>query len=98
MPENEPVGKRPRHLRHHRQRLRQDRRTAQAAARDAAVDVHLELERVGVDERNRRERVRRADGVAAAAEDGAGFDDDVAGRGRELGPDGHARDLLHHLR
>ena len=97
MPENDAGWKRPRHLRHHRQRLRQDRRTAQAAARDAAVDVHLELQRLGVDEWNRRKRVRRAHGVAAAPEDGPGFDDDVAGRGRELGPDGHARDSLHHL-
>ncbi len=54
-----PVGKRLRELRHLRERQRQDRRTAESARGDEAVDVHLELERLGVDERQRRERVRR---------------------------------------
>ena len=39
------IGKRLRHLRHLGQRLRQNRRPAEAAARHEAVDVHLELER-----------------------------------------------------
>ena len=53
---------------------------AQAAARDEAVDVHLELERLRVDQRQRRERVRRGDRVGAAAEHRARLERDVARR------------------
>ena len=87
------VGKRLRQLRHLGQRQRQDRRAAEAAARDVAVDVHLELERLRIDERQRRERVGRGDGVGAAEERAARFDDDVGRRRRELGPDRHRAPL-----
>src|SRR5205823_12237754 len=45
-------------LRHLRKRERENRRPTEAAGRHETVDVNLEFERFGVDERQRRERVR----------------------------------------
>ena len=56
--------------------------------------MDLELERVGVDERQRREGVRGDDGIGAAEERAAGLDHDVGRGRRELRPDRHARDVL----
>src|SRR3954465_8720772 len=41
-----PIGKSLRHLRHLRERLRQDGGPAETAARDEPIHVHFELERV----------------------------------------------------
>jgi hypothetical protein len=71
---------------------------AEAAERDQPVDVHLELERLGIDERQRRERVRRRDGVGAAEKRPARLDHDVGRGRRELRPHRYARDLLDGLR
>ncbi len=97
MPEKLFSGKRARHLRHLGERERQDRRAAQAPARDQALDVHLELERVGVDHGQRGKRVRRDDRVGAATENRASLHRDVARGGRELGPHRHLGDLLYDL-
>src|SRR5687768_18565909 len=51
------VGKRLRELRHLRHRQRQNGWSAEPSARYEAVNVYLELQRVGVDERERGERV-----------------------------------------
>ena len=67
-PRERLLGEGARQLRHLRERQRQDGGAAHPAARHEAVDVHLELERFGIDERQRREGVRRCDRVAAAAE------------------------------
>ena len=92
------VRKRLRQLRHLRQRQRQNRRTAEAADRHQPVDVHLELERLGIDERQRRECIRRSDRVGAAEKRAPRLDDDVGRRRRQLGPDRHARHFFHRLR
>src|SRR5262249_18827016 len=74
-----------------------DGRTAQSSARDVTLDVHLEIERTGVDERQRGEGIRRRDCGRATEEGRARFFDNI-GRGRcELGPDRHPRNLLDHL-
>ena len=88
-----PVGKRGGHLRHLRERQRQDRRSAEAAVRDLPLDVHLELERLGIDQRQRRERVRRGNRVGAGLERRLRFLGDVRRRRRELHPHRHARRL-----
>ena len=49
--------------------------------------LHLEVERLGVDERQRREGVGRHDRVGAAEKRAARLDDDVGRGRRELGPD-----------
>ena len=54
MPEKLRSGNAVRHLRHLGERQRQDRRAAEAAGRHDAVDVALELERLGIDRRQRR--------------------------------------------
>ena len=97
MPENSLSGNAVGQLRHLRERLRQDRRTAEAAARHQAVDVHLEVERLRIDQRQRRERVRRHDRIGAAAERRARLFDDLGGRRRELRPHRDLRDFLHDL-
>ena len=97
MPGEALVRKRLRELRHLRERQRQDRRAAEAAGRDEAVDVHLEVERLRVDQRQRRERVRRDDGVGAAEKRAARLDDDVGRRRRQLGPDRNLRHFLDDL-
>ena len=95
MPEKLRAGKRGRHLRHLRHRQRQDRRPAEAAVGHLALDVDLELERLRVDRRQRRERVGRRDRVGAGLERRFRFFRDVGGRRRELDPDRLARDFLH---
>src|SRR5688572_3249340 len=81
------VGKRLRELRHLRHRLRQNGWSAEPSARYEAVNIHLELQRVGVDERERGKRVGRGDRGSAAKERAASFENDIGGRGRELRPD-----------
>ena len=91
------VGKRLGQLRHLGERLRQDRRTAKAAARHQAVDVHLEVERLRIDQRQRRERVRRHDRIGAAVKRRAGLFGDLGGRRRQLRPHRDLRHFLHDL-
>ena len=52
---------------------------AEAAGRYQAVDVHFEVERLGIDQRQGRKRVRRHNRVGAAEERATRFDDDVGG-------------------
>ena len=97
-PRERAIGEGLRHLRDLGERLRQDRRTAEPAARDEPVDVDLELQRGRIDQRNRRERVRRHDGVRAAEKRRARLGDDVGGRRRDLAPHRNLGDFLDHLR
>src|SRR4029453_15562627 len=69
--------KRLRHLRHFRQRLWQDGWPAKTAARDEAINIDLELEGLWIDQRDRRKRIGRSDGVGTAKERRARFRDDV---------------------
>ena len=73
-------------------------RAPQTAARDESVDIHLELQRLRVDEGERWKRIRGSRS-AAPQERAARFNDDVGRRWSELGPDGNARyfgDCLRH--
>ena len=97
-PRERAIGEGLRHLRDLGERLRQDRRAAEPAARDEPVDVDLELQRGRIDQRNRRERVRRDDGVRAAEKRRARLGDDVGRRRRDLAPHRNLGDFLDHLR
>jgi hypothetical protein len=85
-------------LAHLGQRQRQNRRTAETTARHMAVNVHFELQGVGIDQRQRRERIGRHDRIGAAEKRAARLDDDVGRRRGELRPDRHTGDLFHDLR